>query len=616
MGAVWFILDFIFLYSSIFLIKKTDEKQNGITWGVMVFVIILCFQALAAALINLIKVPVNLWSIGFTNALCGFFLWRKILKQKEMQGYYWRKMDVVTAIFLAIPVIVAGVEQFGLGLNLNYASTDGTTHFRMAIEVLKNQKVERMFFAPLNNALFLEIFTPIVKSTRLYHVFIISDILMYYVAGLVFYCVLSDKITCRWDWMIALLVSLLYMLGYPRNNLLYGFNYWGMSIVLILFLVWATRFYSEDSMRRHVSIALMSLGCYSVGVCYSLFAPIVFFSICVTVSIQIWRRRVKGDYQWIKVFVTDNLKIFLIPCILVLLYSFVGFFGIQNTGEAVGEGISREGLIYRDLFSNYIFWLPFAIYGIYKIVQKKINDVMVFYAGFMMVFLVFLGIQGMQLKVSSYYFYKNYFFVSMVVFYLSFIGIKNLMKSSKEFVLASLGVFILLAIGTACNIEEKIQRKNILFAPTNKSQYFFDIYVANNQVIKGVVEYSKDKLELFEYCNEYFPQSGYDSMIVCSDGQDYNVFSGVSQRVDDKKCIYLKRLTDEEKESTLSDNEKYEKQYRKLQKKYNLKDEMPFLFVYTTKEDFEDFMAFKGDDLEILYENSKGIVGILKRCKE
>ncbi len=616
MATIWFVLCFISLYSSIFLIKKNEEKQNGITWGLMVFVIVLCCQALSAALINLIKIPVNLWNIGITNAICGLFLWRRLVKQKQTQAYYWRKADVIAVILIAIPVIVAVIEQFGLGLKLNYSSVDAITHFRMAIEVLQNQKVERMFFAPLNNALFLGIFSPFVKSTQLYHVFIFSDIFMYYIAGLVFYCVLSDEIRSKWDWGIALLVSLCYMLGYPRNNLLFGFNYWGIAIILILFLVWATKFYIEDSINRNLSVILMSLGCYSLGVCYSLFAPILFFSVCATVSVQIWRQRVSGDNQWVKVFFVDNLRIFLIPCILVFIYSFVGFFGIQNSGEAVGEGISREGAIYRDLFSNFIFWIPFVILGIYKSIQKKINDVMVFCAGFMMIFLIFLGIQGMQLKVSSYYFYKNYFLVSVIVFYFSFLGIKDLMKSSKAFVLASLGVFILLAIGTVCNFEEKIQRKNVLFAPSNKSQYFFDIYVVNQQIIKGLEEYSKDKLELYEYFNEYFPQSSYDSIIVCSCVEDYNLFSSMTQRIDKKKCIYLERLTEEEKKATFKDNIKFEELYRKMQDNPNLKSVMPLLFVYTTEADFEEFMRFKGDNVEILYENSMGIIGIMEKCKE
>ena len=616
MGSIWFVLGFVSIYSAFFGMKKTDEDQNGIVWGVMSFIVILCYHALAAAVFNLIKLPINLWSIGCANILGSLILWRTILKDKLIQKYFWRKKDIIAVVILLLPVLAVSINQFGIGLNINYAVADGATHYRLALEVLLEHRVRGMFFAPLNNALFLEIFSPFVKSTRLFHVFVLSDILMNYLAGIVFYSVIADKIDSKWEWGVALIIALFYWLGYPRNNLLYGFNYLGISIILILFVAWIVLVYLENKMNKDISIVLISLGCYSIGICYSLFAPVVFCSICAAISIQIWRRREKGNNNWIKRFIIDNLKIFLIPCIVIFIYSFVGFFGIQGSGEAIGSSISTEGAIYRDLFSNFIFWIPFAVLGIYKMIKDKINDSMLFYAVFLAVFLFILGLGGMRLKVSSYYYYKNYFFVSIIIFYFSYIGIKFLMKNNKEYVFVSLGLLVILGAMTIFSIEERIQRRNILFAPVSKSQYYFDIYVINNQIENSLTDYSREKLELYEYCSDHFPKSSYDSVVVCASIVDNNIYKGVVQRLKEEESFCFKRWTEEEKRELSKENESYEIQFQRMQKLSTLQDEMPFLYVYTTKEDYEEFNKFKGNDVDILYENSEGFVGMLKNCKE
>lgn len=627
MGMIWFCLCFLALYSSIICVNKTEEKQNGVVWGIMSFIVVLCFHGFAGAILNMVRIPLNIWSIGAADILSGGFIWFRIIRSGKRQQYSWRKRDGIALIILMVPVIYAALCQFGPGLNMNYIASDGCTHYRMALEVVKSQSVKSMFFAPLNNALFLEIFENFFKATQLYRVFILSDILMFYLAGAVFYALLADKANTRGKWGLAVGITIIYMMGYPHNNLVYGFNYLGISIILIIYLAWVIQFYFRNDMDKNLSILLLSLGCYGVGICYSMFAPVVFMAVCLAVSSGIWKNR-RENSKWFVTFIVDNLKIFLIPCILVIIYSLIAQFGSTNVGQSIGGGLAMEGGIYRDLFSNFIFWLPFALFGIYLIVKNREDNLMISYSIFLIGFMLILGYGGLKGEVSSYYYFKNYFFASAIVFYLAFCGIAELLEKHWQYVAMQLAVYGLLAFMTIFHVEEKIQAKNILFAPVSKSQYYFDIYVTNQQLAGGVTDYSRDKLDLYEYCYDEFQDE--KAIIVCGQDYDVNVFRAVTQRISGSDFVAWITLSDQEKKDLPLYSESAKKKLKikgdsvdleayyesMLETRDDLEKEIPFVYLYNQEEDLDNLMAFKGDDIEILYENSAGFVAIMKNCSE
>lgn len=636
METIWYTAGFLILYSSVICFKKSEKAQNIFSWSIMTVIIVMCYQALVAGVMNIFKIPIGLWSAGAGNIVSGSLIWWYIYKKNERQKYFSRKRDWLVGVIMIVPVVLAAIHQFGTGLNLNYVSADGVTHFRFALKVIQNKQIEKMFFAPLNNALFLELLMPFFKETQLFHVFVLSDVIMYYLAGITFYCVVSARKDIGWKWFFSVLLSVLYMMGYPRNNMLYGFNYLGISITLTLFLAWILYYYVNKGMDKTISIILLSLGCFAVGICYSLFAPVVYFSVCAAISVDIWRKREKGNWKWIKVFITDNLKIFLIPCLLVFLYSFMGQFSVQVSSSVFSEGIAeagsdiaKEGGIYRDLFSNFIFWIPFAIYGVYTNIKSKTDDLMLYYALFLSAFILILGYRGMKLQVSSYYYYKNYFFLAAVVFYLAFLGISVLLECNKQFVLSSISVFLILAVATVFNVEGLIQQKNLMFAPINKSGYYFDIYTVNYQIADGLEDYSKEKIELYEYFDERFPRATVDNIIVCAQIVDTNIFCAVTQRLDRGKFIYWRDLSEADKEAYhyFQESEKqkiyikddkidYEEYYKKMQESSRLEENMPFLYLYDSEEEYKDLMELKGNDIEILFKNTEGFVAIMKNCIE
>ena len=611
MSTAWFVICFLVLYISLIGFRKSDRKQNVIVWCVTSFMVVLCYHVLIAGVFNLVNIPINLWSIGLADILGGVLLIRQI-KLYGIQLYFCRKIDFIVLSVLLVLAIIGSVNQFGADLNLNYASIDATTHFRFALQVMKTQKVEGLFFSALNNALFLSLFDPFIKATNLYHLFVLADIIMYYVSGCVFYSVIADRIDTRYKGGLAIVVTSLYMCGYPRNNMLYGFSYLGMSISLILYLAFVVKCYlNKEFKRRFVVFALMS-GCAALGVCYSLFIPVVYVSVCMAISLGIWMEKdVEIKYK-IKKIILENLKIFVLPCFLALIYSFIGFFGPAGSGNSISTGISAEGGIYRDLFSNFIFWIPFTLYGWYMLIKKRKNNLMAYYFVLIILFMLVLGIAGMKGYVSSYYFYKNHFFLSAVVFYLSFVGICYLMEKNCKYVLINIGVFLALGLTSILGIEEKIQKRNFLFVPVVKSQYYFDIYVTNNIILDNQEDYSQEKMKLYEYCFDNFPIDKNDKVVVCSTLYDLNVFRAVTQRIDDEDFVFWKYLSEEEQAEGMKEEIDIEAYVEAYRDKEGNEDTIPFLVLDDAGELIDELDNLQGINVEVEYKNSQGAVGTLK----
>lgn len=612
MSTVWFVIGFLLLYISLIVVKKSERKQNIIIWCMVSFLATLCFHTFVAGILNLISISINLWTMGASDILCGVLLLREI-KLRGVQEHFCRKIDLI-AVFAVLVLAVSGaIKQFGLDLNMNYASADAATHFRLALEVMKSQKVEGLFFSSLNNGLFLSLFVPFVKATSLYHLFVFLDIVMYFVSGCIFYCAIADGIDGRFKGGLAVVLTCLYMYGYPRNNMLYGFNYLGMSISLILFLTLVVKFYLKREVKRGFVIPGIMVGCLALGVCYSLFVPVVYVSVCLAVSLGVWLKETDGYKKKIVNLVIENLKIFVIPCVLVLIYSLIGYFGPAGSDTTISTGISSEGGIYRDLFSNFIFWIPFTIYGWYMMVKKKKNDLMIYYAVFLVMFMLILGIAGMYGYVSSYYFYKNYFFLSAVIFYLSFMGICFLLELDARYVLINIGVLFALGVATIFGIEGKIQSRNFLFSPSIKSQYYFDIYVTNNSLLENQENYSKEKMELYEYCYDNYSMKNNSKIVVCSSIYDLNIFRAITQRIGENDYIFWKYLSEEEIASTGIEEEIDIRAYAELLRKTEGSEkEIPFLIIDDTGEVINNLEKVQGLGVKTEYQNSEGVVGILE----
>ena len=120
-STAFFAAAVIIVWSSIFGLYKSEEKQTGVTWIVMLLILLNCYHTFWAAVLDLVHIPINIISIGIIDMITGGIVWFFNWKKKKYQKYEFAVSDlmfVVTAVVVLI--IFAKTRYGGTALNLNF----------------------------------------------------------------------------------------------------------------------------------------------------------------------------------------------------------------------------------------------------------------------------------------------------------------------------------------------------------------------------------------------------------------------------------------------------------------------------------------------------------------
>lgn len=579
--SVFFVLAAAIFTSGFWLFPKSGRSMQGAVWLPVTAVFLMCFHVLAGGIINLVRLPVNIVSIGMADIAAGVFFWLNILHKKEKQKYEWKKEQLLFLGLLGAAMAVFTVLRFGTGLELNYHTIDPAAHFRDAMDVVNKQQVQNMFYAALNNALLIELLAPLAVVSEYYKIFLLSEVLNLFLAGAMFYGLIQRWCKNRFTKTAAFLAAFLYIAGYPLNNALFGFTYLGMGVTIIAYLLLLSDCFIEEKLHPGINIFLMMAGCLGIFESYMLFMPVVYFAIFFCIA----GKRLKQNRLFTVKTVTDYLAIFLIPCILGLYY---GFFGVFSGDITVGSAISAEGAIYRDLYSNFLILAPFVMIAVYHMVKKKVYQTLNFMLPMMLVFMAGMFMAGMKGRVSSYYYYKNYYLLWLLAFVMAFIGISYLSEYAREVVVCCFISWGAVALFYVTRLEESFADRKPLFVPMQKADQLNDVYSFNCQLLR-FPGYSPDKMELYQYVYQNLVAEGNTVPIASGWEDDYWYQAVTNQRL-------LEELQ----------HWKNEKQYFKSLKKAG--DRILVLYdneLYTKNQEYFD-------SLERVFENGIGFVAKLE----
>ncbi|SCP95253.1 hypothetical protein [Anaerobium acetethylicum] len=501
-ASVVFFLGCISAGGGFYFYEKSKIRQNGVVWLPVTAIALMCFHTLVAGIFSFVHIPVGIISIGIGDLAAALFFWYRIIADNKRQEYFYEKTDVLFAGILLMIVAGFAVQRYGTDLQIHYQTTDPQNHLKYAMNIINDRKVYGMYHASLNNALVIEMLSPLSEVNRYYRLFIISDLAMFLLSGMMFFAVIAGYARTKFLKAAAWAVTLVYMLGYPMNNINLGSVYLGIGVTLVAYLIFMTDGFLRNEWDKRVGIALISLGCLGIFLCYVLFMPAVFVGIFVTIARDRFMKRQLFGQDTVMLF----LAIFLIPCAVGLFYILTGTFG----GDvSLGSAINTEGFIYKDLYYNFILLMPFSLYGTYKILRNRAADSAVFIAATVLVSMLVLLLIGLGGVASSYYYYKNYHPLWLVMWVLFFNGIRYLSKDVKG-ILASAALTALFVLGMkGFGIEERIRERNERFAPAVDSAIDSNIFVFNYRSLR-TSGYSADKLALYDYVYENLLPEKYD----------------------------------------------------------------------------------------------------------
>ncbi len=514
-----YILSNIALFASALCTKKKEEKMNFLSTLLITIVLYLCYNPMMAYLLDLVQLPINLISMTICNTIMIAILWGiqlKVYKKITLQAYTVPKKELLVWLVLIgvqLPIIF---QEFGMLDNFRFISTDATMHAGVAKKFYETQALVTslegieavnptfLIGGYVNLGMLFQTYSGIIGEFPLYKLYIAFDCVVYVLIGLVFYYILKRYAKgSKFKEILAVVITLLYMLGYPLNSLITGFHYFALGILQVLTIVYVLQQYG-----KHITLPALFLCNTGILLTYNLFAPVVY--IIEAIVMVLYHHKETG--KWINRNVIKNMAIamFIPGLIGVSFFLLPRILGNIHLEDA--QNLNVDGYIYTNYWSNLLVFIPFAIYGIYKQIKEKQ------YSAIFIVLLVMLGFTGIFLigklshQVSTYYYMKNYYILTAFVMLVAFQGISYLVedKIGKWIVgLTTGGYLLIIAV-------------HLMFVPVGPYNFveqpdasIVDIYSSNQATMRYIQSmFSKERIEALQYMEDNQCIQGQNTLLI------------------------------------------------------------------------------------------------------
>ena len=167
-ASILYVTGFLLCFSAVLLLKKSDGKLNGVMWLILSLLAQLCWGGLVAGIINIVHIPINIYSIGLVYLITAALLGFKIYRDKCVQKYEWHLLDILFSLAVFFTVAVMVYAKTGPGFDLIFINSDAAVHLKNAVSLVQSQKLPVMYFAPFQLGMILEVLMPAVPIYDLY----------------------------------------------------------------------------------------------------------------------------------------------------------------------------------------------------------------------------------------------------------------------------------------------------------------------------------------------------------------------------------------------------------------------------------------------------------------
>ena len=525
MNYIYLILQIV-LFAILILMKKSEKKLNFFRTLLITITLILCYNIFVCYMLSVVGIKSTLLNLSIVNLIIGGILSIKIIKTKEIQKYYIRKTDIYFLITLFVLLGIIAVFRFGIGFGkITYRTSDPSVHYTASYEFYENSillnKAENdrllkfntmMPGSYINIGLLFKIFEE--PSFKIYEIF---DLILLFLIGTSFYFIISKKQENKLNVFFQYLFSYIYFLGYPLNSMIWGFSYLSLGLLIINVVLLIIPKLNNKEYNLNLIIISSFLLTFGLFFTYYFFAPVVYAAIGIFILINIIKEKQK-------LFSKQNIiiifMILILPTIIGISYFILP--GIINNSGTDVEAITAEGAIYRNLFADFILFMPFVFYYIYNKISKKENNLVVITLIILVIFAIIFLLGGMLGKVSSYYFYKVHYVLWMLVLVSAYEALKILseIKEIKAFLISFVIFYIFISLYGTLRIGTAIAKINPLFNPNNSEQYLVNIFKENSGLLlqENAVLNKKD-FEILDNISEEF------------NSDNTEIISGIYQRL-------------------------------------------------------------------------------------
>ena len=379
--------------------------------------------------------------------------------------------------------------------------TDAAAHFDAAEEfyhkealLLKDGKY-MMPGAYSNSGILFKVLAPWIGEMNLYHVFICFDIVILLLNGMLMYCILKTKAKTKLGSIVAGIVAVVYLLGYPLNSMLFGYSYLSVGIAIICAIVLVMQAFQEQQIPSWSNMIVLFLLCTQVFFSYYLFVPAVYGALGIYYIFYFGKKNKK---IWNKDMIKYSLITLVIPMLIGLSYhifpQMVSFVPTQ-----VVTGMKDEGYIYRNMITNMLLLLPFAIYYLYRHEKEKKSSFITTFAIVFVNYAVIVYFAMTKGIISTYFFYKLHFILWLilwVLFYKGSLAIAEKGKKGKGMVVTYMSVYVILLIFSLLTSNVKINKSSDTH---EKITDVMDIYGINKTLIfRTGIDFDTDEIDILK----------------------------------------------------------------------------------------------------------------------
>lgn len=451
-------------------------------------VLVLCATCLFAGLFSCLgqRVPGNvgvaaLYTLVLMSSLAVMLCRRRFLaspkdNRKGPNGRLSSKSVLVqTMPYLGILVVVAvcALVQFGPSIQINFASTDPGTHFNLTMRTLETgQFPASHWFTYYVSARGIELLRPFLSEGMEYKAFIVMEVAYLWLNGCVFYS-LARRLRPEGGRMVAvcLVLTLVYLLGYPLNVLAFGFSYLGMGTTLVLAYVAVLGGRKRTSLRQ---ILLAALPLVSLVFCYSLFVPVLLLGTMFFAAMR--NREIIARHKRAVIGVAVFASILSMGLVGVVVRS------------GVVSALSSPGYCYVNLYGDFVFAAPVAIFGLVLLWRMPGNGVGESVVG-MTLATVFATVVALALYregvFSAYYYYKFYYILWPCVLLCAIPGVAGLWESQFRFTIGYGALWMLVLVAAVSGVDGRLAAAHPDLNPSPSSSVLAGVYANNFDEIRS-----------------------------------------------------------------------------------------------------------------------------------
>lgn len=486
--ALYFILSAILVIYELVRLPKKQSSNELIGEITIVFFLYIAFLCVIAGLFSMLKIPVDKKTISVINIIC-VIAFELYTKKRSKQQIYIDITDIVAYLLLAVFCLFICINRFTPNLNLVFETSDPAVHMKLIMDFIQNKAVSALYIQQVEFGLIISSLKHLFWKADIYKGFELIYSMNFVFTSWVFYRALRCFCKTNKEKLLAFIMTVVYTIGYPYNDFLFGFCYLQMTIniICVLFIITYEYLYSEIE-GNYYKLALMCL-CTAVGVGYTLFVPITFLAVlcCVT------QKYLDNNKRIISIkYVLDNIIIFLLPTIIIL---WTVFFSTES--DMMG-GLIFEGYIYRNLFSDFSLYV-FPLLFLYMSRREKNMFSYLFVLSLLYVGVLFLKMVTNQ--ISTYYYYKLNYLLWLEILVLATLSFTFICKEAPKIAISYFIVCIVSYGLFTTNIIQKLSDKNILFSPYVDTSSTYRIYEFNKTIAERNTTIPKELIEICDLVN-------------------------------------------------------------------------------------------------------------------